>query len=153
MVCRFMYVLTLVYINNHTSVYGSWYRDGKWGYACCAQYHKNSYCTGAAGIEADRAAARLAKGEIGDMPPPPQPRRETPETGKRVLDNEILRDVIKDRSKRKRPEDEKFQSSKRELSVAESALVSEEEYEEYRRNKIARSDDPLLAMQKLEERV
>ena len=36
------------------------------------------------------------------------------------------------------------------MTVAESAMVSEEEYEDYRRNKMARSDDPLLAMQKME---
>jgi len=36
------------------------------------------------------------------------------------------------------------------MTVAESAMVSEEEYEAYRRNKMARSDDPLLAMQKME---
>ena len=37
---------------NHTSVWGSWWRDGQWGYACCHQTVKNAYCTGAAGQEA-----------------------------------------------------------------------------------------------------
>lgn len=38
-----------VYPNNHTSVWGSWWVDGDWGYACCHQTVKNSYCTGEAG--------------------------------------------------------------------------------------------------------
>lgn len=38
--------------NNHTSVWGSWWRDGEWGYACCHQSVKNSYCMGEAGLHA-----------------------------------------------------------------------------------------------------
>jgi pre-mRNA-processing factor SLU7 len=132
----------LVYTNNHTSVYGSWYRDGRWGYACCHQYHKNSYCTGQAGIEADEAAMRLAKGEI-QMPPPPQPKK--PNT-------EALSQTIKDR-KRKHAGDGIKQLEGRSMTAAESALVSSDEYEDYRRNKMTRSDDPLLAMKELEGKV
>jgi pre-mRNA-processing factor SLU7 len=35
-----------VLINNHTAVWGSWWHDGSWGYACCHSSIKNSYCTG-----------------------------------------------------------------------------------------------------------
>lgn len=35
-----------VFLNNHTSVWGSWWSDFKWGYACCHSFIKNSYCTG-----------------------------------------------------------------------------------------------------------
>jgi len=45
-----------VYINNHTSVWGSYWENGKWGYKCCHSFIKNSYCTGAAGIEAKNNA-------------------------------------------------------------------------------------------------
>ncbi len=30
-------------------MWGSWWAAGQWGYACCHQAVKNSYCTGAAG--------------------------------------------------------------------------------------------------------
>lgn len=53
-----------VYINNHTSVWGSWWKNHQWGYKCCKQTIKNSYCTGAAGIEAAEAAADLMKANI-----------------------------------------------------------------------------------------
>lgn len=53
-----------VYINNHTSVWGSWWKDHQWGYKCCQQTIKNSYCTGAAGIEAAEAAADLMKANV-----------------------------------------------------------------------------------------
>ncbi|CAG9863898.1 unnamed protein product [Phyllotreta striolata] len=38
-----------VYINNHTSVWGSYWRGGQWGYRCCYSFIKNSYCLGEAG--------------------------------------------------------------------------------------------------------
>uniref|UniRef100_A0A915MVC0 Pre-mRNA-splicing factor SLU7 n=1 Tax=Meloidogyne javanica TaxID=6303 RepID=A0A915MVC0_MELJA len=37
-------------INNHTSVWGSYWRDGRWGYRCCHQFLFNSYCLGKQGI-------------------------------------------------------------------------------------------------------
>jgi len=40
-----------VYLQNHTSVWGSFWNAGQWGYACCKSTVKNSYCTGARGIE------------------------------------------------------------------------------------------------------
>ncbi|KAI9473067.1 pre-mRNA-splicing factor Slu7-like protein [Coemansia mojavensis] len=34
-----------IYPLNHSSVFGSWWDDGKWGYRCCKQTMRNSYCT------------------------------------------------------------------------------------------------------------
>jgi pre-mRNA-processing factor SLU7 len=41
-----------VFPNNHTTVWGSWWHDFNWGFACCYSLVKNSYCTGEAGKEA-----------------------------------------------------------------------------------------------------
>lgn len=41
-----------VYVNNHTSVFGSYWNNGQWGYKCCHAFIKNSYCCGEAGIQA-----------------------------------------------------------------------------------------------------
>ena len=41
-----------VFPGNHTSVWGSWWCEGRWGYACCHQCVKNAYCTGVAGQDA-----------------------------------------------------------------------------------------------------
>ncbi|XP_025095719.1 pre-mRNA-splicing factor SLU7-like isoform X1 [Pomacea canaliculata] len=43
-----------VYPNNHQSVWGSFWRDGRWGYKCCHSLVKESYCTGEAGIVAEQ---------------------------------------------------------------------------------------------------
>jgi len=43
-----------VYLNNHTSVWGSYYStdERKWGFKCCRQSIKQSYCSGEMGIKA-----------------------------------------------------------------------------------------------------
>ncbi|XP_020388680.2 pre-mRNA-splicing factor SLU7 [Rhincodon typus] len=38
-----------VLIGNHTSVWGSYWKEGKWGYKCCHSFIKTSYCTGETG--------------------------------------------------------------------------------------------------------
>jgi pre-mRNA-processing factor SLU7 len=48
-----------VFINNHKSVWGSWWSNFKWGYACCHSTVKNSYCTGEDGKKAFEQAERL----------------------------------------------------------------------------------------------
>ncbi|XP_039258362.2 pre-mRNA-splicing factor SLU7-like [Styela clava] len=35
-----------VYLNNHTSVWGSYWKEGRWGFQCCHSTIKQSYCTG-----------------------------------------------------------------------------------------------------------
>jgi hypothetical protein len=85
---------------------------------------------------------------MGDMPPPPVPNK----PAQPPVNSESITQAIKDR-KRKHAEDGIRQFEGRNLTVAESALVSEDEYEDYRRNKMARSDDPLLAMKAMEGKV
>ncbi|KAF2773875.1 mRNA splicing protein [Teratosphaeria nubilosa] len=53
-----------VLINNHTSVWGSWWRDFKWGYACCHSTVKNSFCTGEAGRQAAEESMAFSRGEV-----------------------------------------------------------------------------------------
>ena len=42
-----------LFFHNHLfqSVWGSFWKSGKWGYACCHSFIKHSYCTGEAGKE------------------------------------------------------------------------------------------------------
>ena len=47
-----------VMVNNHTAIWGSFWQDGQWGYACCHQFNKNSYCLG----EVRRLPGRGAQG-------------------------------------------------------------------------------------------
>nr|XP_019045664.1 pre-mRNA-splicing factor SLU7 [Kwoniella bestiolae CBS 10118]OCF24594.1 pre-mRNA-splicing factor SLU7 [Kwoniella bestiolae CBS 10118] len=48
-----------VYINNHTSIWGSYYdlSSGTWGYGCCHSLISGSYCTGEAGKSANTSSS------------------------------------------------------------------------------------------------
>ncbi|KAM5271256.1 pre-mRNA-splicing factor SLU7-like [Ctenodactylus gundi] len=35
--------------NNHTRIWGSYCKEGRWGYKCCRSFFRYSYCTGEAG--------------------------------------------------------------------------------------------------------
>lgn len=52
------------YHGNHTSVWGSWWKDFQWGYACCHSIIKKSYCTGTEGIKANEEAEALRTGRM-----------------------------------------------------------------------------------------
>jgi len=56
-----------VFIKNHTSVWGSWWANFEWGYACCHSTIKMSYCTGEEGKRALEDEQNRKKGiEMGD---------------------------------------------------------------------------------------
>uniref|UniRef100_W5K4E3 Pre-mRNA-splicing factor SLU7 n=1 Tax=Astyanax mexicanus TaxID=7994 RepID=W5K4E3_ASTMX len=46
-----------VLLNNHTCIWGSYWKDGFWGYKCCHSMVKQSYCTGDAGKKTGVSAA------------------------------------------------------------------------------------------------
>ncbi|KAI8800599.1 hypothetical protein BJ742DRAFT_780213 [Cladochytrium replicatum] len=37
-----------VFLLNHTSIWCSYWKDGRWGYACCHATYRNAYCMGRA---------------------------------------------------------------------------------------------------------
>ena len=53
-----------VVIHNHTAVWGSFWKDYQWGYRCCHQMVRMSYCTGQAGVEAAEASAELMRSNL-----------------------------------------------------------------------------------------
>lgn len=103
-----------VYSNNHTSLWGSWWKDHQWGYKCCRQTIRNSCCTGSAGIDAAEAAADLMRANIAskeaveETPAPVEERRlatwgtEFPDD--LVLDEKKLAEAFKKEDERRREE-------------------------------------------------
>ncbi|KAL2209293.1 putative mRNA splicing protein [Sarocladium strictum] len=112
-----------VLINNHTSIWGSWWSNFKWGYACCHSVVKNSYCTGEEGKEAWEAAERQRTG-AGLLEEAPAEDAEEPET----TDDRAKKDE-KDDSETKKPTRDEMASG-----------VTEEEMDAYRRKRTAAND-------------
>ncbi|KAK2707206.1 pre-mRNA-splicing factor SLU7-like [Artemia franciscana] len=112
-----------VFVNNHTTVWGSWWNSGQWGYKCCHSMVKNSYCTGVAGI--------AASGNLLTLPPPSEvmpPKSPVPfskeETKKKV-------------SRRKRREStSSSSSSSSESSSASSSSETSDDEEEIKKKRL-----------------
>ncbi|KAI1005566.1 Pre-mRNA-splicing factor [Podosphaera aphanis] len=108
-----------IFINNHLSVWGSWWSNFKWGYACCHSMIKNSYCTGAVGkiaFEETNKLRSLEYSEDKSVEHSPQPKEEIPSNGS----------VLKKRT------------------IQESKGASDDELEDYRRKR-ADKNDPMSA--------
>ncbi|KAH7271824.1 mRNA splicing protein [Fusarium solani] len=107
-----------VFINNHTSTWGSWWSNFKWGYACCHSFIKNSYCTGEEGKEAWEAAERQRTGA----------------------------NLIEDKEEEEEPTnedgDKEAEESKPKKRTREEMMngVTEEEMDEYRRKRTVAAD-------------
>uniref|UniRef100_A0A0C9QXI4 Pre-mRNA-splicing factor SLU7 n=1 Tax=Wollemia nobilis TaxID=56998 RepID=A0A0C9QXI4_9CONI len=138
-----------MFSNNHTSVWGSWWKDHQWGYKCCKQTIRNSYCTGLAGIEAAEAATDLMKTNltrkeaIEEKPLQHEDKNlatwgsEVPED--LVLDKKRLTESLKkEEERRKEEKDER----KRKYNVRWNDEVTAEDMEAYRMKRI-HHDDPM----------
>jgi pre-mRNA-processing factor SLU7 len=134
-----------VFINNHTSVWGSWWSDFKWGYACCHQMIKNSYCTGEQGKIAFDEAARLRiaadlGADLGDSEEiPKQVAWKDEEANEQHVSNAV-EDV------RKVTLNNKADADKRKRRLDEMrAGVTEDDMEEYKRTRV-QGNDPMAKM-------
>ena len=122
--------------NNHTSVWGSWWRDFTWGYACCHSTTKNSYCTGEEGKTAFEEAEGLRKGQMllegmgayGEE----KERLEVEQNGEDVAE------------RKESAEADTSQARKRTIGEITSG-VTEEDMESYKRNKMSAAD-PMASM-------
>lgn len=70
---------------NHTAVWGSYYKEGKWGYACCYQTQRNCYCTGEDGKKAalDTEKEMARRVEVANAKKNPKPLSEQWEEAER----------------------------------------------------------------------
>ncbi|KAI4248448.1 MAG: hypothetical protein L6R40_001009 [Gallowayella cf. fulva] len=129
-----------VLLNNHTSVWGSWWKNFQWGYACCHSTVKNSYCTGEEGKAAFEQANLIRTGaeletleprRITEMPPPSREAAAVAEGASIDL--------------QRQPDDAdgkiKSVAKKRTLTEMKGG-VSEEELEAYKRSRGV-ADDPM----------
>uniref|UniRef100_A0A2K6K0F9 Pre-mRNA-splicing factor SLU7 n=1 Tax=Rhinopithecus bieti TaxID=61621 RepID=A0A2K6K0F9_RHIBE len=55
-----------VKIHNHTHIWGSYWKEGRWGYKCCHSFFKYSYCTGEAGKEIVNSEECIINDVTGD---------------------------------------------------------------------------------------
>ncbi|CAM6083739.1 unnamed protein product [Calypogeia fissa] len=138
-----------VYINNHTTVWGSWWKDGQWGYKCCRSFVRNSYCTGQAGIEAAEASAESMRVNLEKKSALQEKPAQKEEKNLATWGNDVPDDIVLDQRKLKaalKKEDERLKEEKderkRKYNVTYSDEVTQEDMEAYRMKKV-HFDDPM----------
>ncbi|KAF6237035.1 hypothetical protein HO173_004914 [Letharia columbiana] len=127
-----------VFLNNHTSVWGSWWSNFQWGYTCCHSTTRNSYCTGEEGRVAFEEADKIRTGgELEGV---------TDIKAIRLTEDSVIQTVEK-----KEPVENKRMDGKAEAMTKKRTLtemkggVSEEELEAYKRSR-AMTDDPMAML-------
>jgi pre-mRNA-processing factor SLU7 len=122
-----------VLVNNHTSVWGSWWASFQWGYSCCHSTIKNSYCTGEQGkLAFEEANQRRTGAELEALA--------NVEAIERTQDDSA---EVEEAKNSKDNVDEKPQGMAKKRTLTEmKGGVSEEELEAYKRSK-AVADDPM----------
>eukprot|EP01025_Chloroclados_australasicus_P057074 TRINITY_DN7104_c0_g2_i12.p1 TRINITY_DN7104_c0_g2~~TRINITY_DN7104_c0_g2_i12.p1 ORF type:complete len:350 (-),score=52.86 TRINITY_DN7104_c0_g2_i12:1255-2304(-) len=147
-----------ILINNHTTVWGSYWVDGQWGYACCHQMVKNSYCTGAKTLPSESPEGLKQKGDSAGNSQSPEARKNQStllEINKQVwgdaeheqeLDEEKLKLALKREEARQKGQGVELDDRKRGFHSlkADDTNVCAEDMEAYRLKRI-RADDPILA--------
>ena len=153
-----------VYKNNHSSVWGSYWEAGQWGYSCCRQMVRNSYCTGEAGKLAKESMLKEMTEDLVNKRSQQQEEEEDEEEDEkkeeRVLlprgektkeekaEEEVnrkkrLRDALEDEDRRSTHLEEQDERRRKYNSATRDTYeVNEEQMEAYRQKKL-RFDDPM----------
>lgn len=114
-----------VLVNNHTSVWGSWWSNFTWGYACCHSTVKNSYCTGEEGKQA------FAEAENMLLEGPKDPEEQAQDNGEAKEEKGVEQET------------NKVAQKKRTLKEMQQG-ITDEELEAYKKARMA-ADDPMAA--------
>ncbi|CAH8467590.1 mRNA splicing protein [Schistosoma haematobium] len=115
-----------VFNNNHTSVWGSYWFNGQWGYRCCHSLIKESYCLGEKSKETSFPEVPDGPTAVALLKPPPMPTdADTNFDNKANLENNTNRNVLKHK-KRKHVRSKSGSSSSSSSSSGSSSDSSEE---------------------------
>ena len=130
-----------VMVHNHTAVWGSWWKDFKWGYACCHSIVKNSFCTGEEGRKAAEEAEKFSRGLT-------LPTADEAGNGVEISKAQAQAEEVKEEPHVPNgvdaPEKQRSDESRRRLEEMKAG-VTEAEMKKYLREKTSRSD-PMAAM-------
>lgn len=122
-----------VYLNNHSSVWGSYWKDGRWGFKCCHNFVKESYCTGAAGIDASNVDIIPAIGngeEVSEEEEEEEPKSLLQQHQEKMLSEKKKKKKKKKKNKRKHKKKSKSSSSSSESESEDEEKVREKKLKE-----------------------
>lgn len=128
-----------IFINNHTCVWGSFFDQGKWGYLCCRQFVKNSFCIGKTGIDIhlqSKAALETPSSKASTLPTSISKPKDA-EQEKKIRFEKALNEEDRRKNEEKDERKRSYNSSS-----ADNYKVTDEEMEAYYMKK-NRWEDPM----------
>eukprot|EP01063_Lacrimia_lanifica_P016324 TRINITY_DN22928_c0_g1_i1.p1 TRINITY_DN22928_c0_g1~~TRINITY_DN22928_c0_g1_i1.p1 ORF type:complete len:493 (+),score=210.64 TRINITY_DN22928_c0_g1_i1:69-1547(+) len=129
-----------LFTNGHTTVWGSWWEAGAWGYKCCKQTMKNAICTSRrqaaiTGKSAEEVAAAKAEAE--------KQAKMAAELAELEAAMVAASSGDKEDAKASKAKEKEAAAQKRKAdAVSDSRHPTADEMEQYKRQKIA-ADDPM----------
>lgn len=114
-----------VFINNHTSVWGSFWKGGQWGYKCCHSFIKNSYCLGEAGKN-QAAAVPEATTTTTTIEEEKKASSSSSESDEETKKADARRSKKKDKKKKQKEKTKQKKKEKHEVDKLQEALKKEE---------------------------
>eukprot|EP00096_Caligus_rogercresseyi_P015417 TRINITY_DN7854_c0_g1_i1.p1 TRINITY_DN7854_c0_g1~~TRINITY_DN7854_c0_g1_i1.p1 ORF type:complete len:588 (+),score=246.49 TRINITY_DN7854_c0_g1_i1:387-2150(+) len=140
-----------VHPGNHSSVWGSYWKGGQWGFACCHSFIKNSYCTGEAGKEGSGILTKEPESPPKAIEEPSTSEVQAEENNQRPKDDssssssEDEEEKARRREKRRKKKEKKKKRKKKKKKSQKSSSSSEDDEDDSHEKKIKN------AMKKLEE--
>ncbi|KAB0365102.1 hypothetical protein FD754_009258 [Muntiacus muntjak] len=127
-----------VNINNHTHIWGSYWKEGRWGYKCCHSFFKYSYCTAEAGDEIASSKECIINDATGE-----ESVKKKPQT-LMEMHQEKLKEEKKKKRKHQKSSAESDDEEKKHENIYETREPTEEEMEAYGMKR-QRPDDPVAS--------
>lgn len=123
-----------VYINNHTSVWGSFWKGGQWGYKCCHSFIKNSYCLSEAGKEIENSTEPITSYGEHDVPTEPSPEKKvnSDDTDSHISSDEDIRSKS-EKKKKKKPKKKRKELKEKNIEKDKLSEALKEEEESQKR--------------------
>lgn len=115
-----------VLINNHTTVWGSFWSNGTWGYKCCHSFIKNSYCVGETGKEENDQQIELESNRI-PMVDDEESSEEQPQASSSAV-SEIASTSSKKKKNKKNKKKKKKSKSTEDINTLDKALEAEDKH-------------------------
>lgn len=130
-------------------MFGSFWRNGNWGYKCCYSFVKNSYCTGEAGKQAIEEAAKINYEEherkVVEEKPKTKSKKSKKRKEKEGLDEDRLKEALKNEEEHRKQVEQLMQLDERKRpynNVCNVDKPTDEQIEAYHIKRI-REDDPM----------
>ena len=116
---------------NHTSIWGSYFKNGEWGYGCCHQTQRYSYCLGETGKKAAQETEEDMKKRTDAANARRNPKSLTEQWKEQQKEKEANRDPPEIEAQKERERLRKIEKEMRRQEVAEQVAVAEDKSKRY----------------------